>query len=161
MLASDAPLTHRAAIILENWLLAQRDEHPNRTFYHATFVDESFNTVDTEPVVPLTKIRKRVVRLISNAGLSGLVRIEVAPLVNHEASYGRPLLCHAHALVWTDDEFDHQGWSDRLNNSRHWNCSFGAIVLKKSASGAEITGCCFAQEAAGRLRRVAGALASG
>lgn len=126
MLASDAPLTHRAAIILENWLLAQRDELPNRTFYHATFVDQSFNTVDTEPVVPVTRIRKRVVRLISNAGLSGLVRIEVAPLVNHKASYGRPLLWHAHALVWTDDEFDHQGWSDRLNNSRHWNCSFGA-----------------------------------
>lgn len=137
MLASDAPLTHRAAIILENWLLAQRDEHPDRSFYHATFVDHSFNTLDTAPVVPLTKIRKRVVRLISKAGLSGLVRIEVDPLVNHKASDGRPLLWHAHALMWADEEFDHQGWSDRLNESHHWNCSFGAkpILLKPLNDG--------------------------
>ena len=46
------------------------------------------------------------------------------------------------------DEIAAEGWK--------W-----VIVLKKSASGAEIIGCWFAQEAAGQLRRVVAALASG
>jgi hypothetical protein len=46
-------------------------------------------------------------------------------------------------------------------NLRHRNGGFVTIVLKKSASGAEIIGGWFAPEAADRLRRVAAVPASG
>lgn len=105
---------------------------PNVTFRHITLIDRLGATSDRNPIMRVRALRRKVDKAIRRLGLSGLVFIEVQPLLNYPAGgHGRTLLLHAHALCWgVTSRREFRDAMQGINKSRSWQNEFGATPVK-------------------------------
>jgi len=96
--------------------------------YHVTLVDEIGITTDRNPTLRLKALKRKVDKAIRYVGLSGIVFVEVQPLLNYPGGgEGCTLMLHAHALCWgVVSERKVPKRLKCLNNSRSWANQFGA-----------------------------------
>lgn len=100
--------------------------------FHITFVDDIGLTSDRAPNLKLAALKRKVDKAMRAMGISGLVMVEIQPLLNYPAKgRGRTLMLHAHALCWgnvTRRKF--RAAVKTLNRSRSWKNHFGAQPVK-------------------------------
>lgn len=131
LLWSDCHAVRRAAKILARLMRAERKAHPKRTYYMATFFDDAGTTSDRTPFVKLTQLEAKIRRALMGESLNAFVMLEVHPLMNYpNGGEGRSLLFHGHAIVWSDEAFDHRAAESRFNTSRAWSCALGAPPVR-------------------------------
>lgn len=138
---SDVTARKEAAMILFDVLEADYGgiEGSGVRVYHLTFVDDIGVASDRTPHFRIAPLKRKVDKAIRSMGLSGLVFIEVQPLLNFPAQgQGRTLLLHAHALCWGAISIRaFRKAKKKLNNSRSWQCMFGAkpVVSRRLRGG--------------------------
>ncbi|RYG57803.1 MAG: hypothetical protein EON56_01585 [Alphaproteobacteria bacterium] len=138
---SDVAARKEAAVILFDVVKAHYGEIecPELRMYHLTFVDDIGVASDRTPHLKIDALKRKVDKAIRAMGLSGLVFIEVQPLLNYPArGQGRTLLLHAHALCWgVVSTRAFRKAKKTLNASRSWQCMFGAkpVVSRRLRGG--------------------------
>jgi hypothetical protein len=141
MRLSDVTARKQATVILFDVLEAHYGEIEcsGARVYHLTFVDDVGVASDRTPHFRIAALKRKVDKAIRSMGLSGLVFIEVQPLLNYPArGQGRTLLVHAHALCWgVVSTRAFREAKKTLNESRSWHCMFGAkpVVSRRLRGG--------------------------
>jgi hypothetical protein len=107
ILASDMDARVEAGSSFVAWLLEILSAHPQRYFYHATFIDDRLRTKDRETLVDLVRVARPVRAILADNGiLHWLGTIEILPFVNWERGRGRDLAPHVHVVFSSDEPID-------------------------------------------------------
>lgn len=124
LLWSDALAAYVASKRLAAMMQAHYMRNPNQSLWLATFKDECGIASDRVPYVRIREITDKIRRAVAILKAHAFVVIEVHPLMNHPGGgAGRTLLFHAHAILWSDGDFDGDGAMKLLNSSRAWSNS--------------------------------------
>ena len=72
-------------------------------FFHVTLLADEGIRSDRRPYIPLDPLKRKIDKSLRKAGVDGIYRMEVSPLMNWpQKGKGRTLLCHGHALIWVE-----------------------------------------------------------
>lgn len=140
---SDIPARIRSMEIMqnvvENFFTDGVSVLPN--IYHITFADDIGLTPVDSPVLKLQALRRKIYQAIRALGLSGIVVIEIQPLINASPfGKGKTLMMHGHAFAWgTPSRRKFQESLHKINHSRSWKNHFGAkpVLSLKRSNGVE------------------------
>lgn len=129
MLASDLRSRRQSTKILGQTLEKLRDENPDLNFYFLTFTHDIGNTIDREPIIRLKALQKMVDKTLRKLKLHGISVVEIQGVGNFPAKgEGRLIMLHAHAIAWTNENFDADAAMDRIKLGTTWT-----NVLTKNA----------------------------
>jgi hypothetical protein len=102
-----------------------------RRYYFLTFCHDHANTSDRKTQFHISSFKQRVDRAVRANHLSGIVAMEIQPIMNYpEHGHGRTLMLNAHAIVWTNEKLDHRTIQKDLNNSCAWNLTFDCAPVE-------------------------------
>lgn len=117
----------QAGEFLGTLLRTMANQHPSRKFYLASFLDDLGNTSDRVPFVPSEAMKTKIGAAIRASKVSALLVLGLHPFANHPGKgLGRQMSVDGHAIVFTDNPWDHKAAQRSFNNSPHWNCTLGA-----------------------------------
>ena len=137
---------------------------PGVRFHHVTFVDDIGLTSDRNPILRVQALKRKVDKAIRALGLSGLIFVEIQPLLNYPAGgQGRTLMLHAHAMCWGSvSRRNFRRGLRALNQSRSWSNQFGAkpVMARCLKDFDEVLRCPSSEHLAQSGARISGALAS-
>ena len=134
-LGSDLWLRERSTLILIDEVLAHwRARALGRRYAFVTFIDDSGNTLMERPHLNRDAFRRKIDKAVRGSGLHAVVALEVQALTNYPKSgFGKTMMLHAHAIVWSDDPAwadnpaaRYREWAIDLGLRDTWTCRFGA-----------------------------------
>lgn len=127
LLMSNSLIRFEATRLFLNILTAfwKQTRSPTRRWFFITFIGDEGNALEYRPELRVKPFRRKVDKLLRDAGLDAFVVIELQTLTNFpQQGNGGTIMVHAHALAWTDDpEFDHKKVAAEMCDKRrlsHW-----------------------------------------
>ena len=103
------------------------EQYPGRRFFLMTIIHDGWRTFDRRTEINLADIQRRGYQVLNLIGLPCCAIIEIQAAVNSQATIGRLVLPHIHAIGWTDDRsFDAVATEAEMNALRRLRSLSGA-----------------------------------